>query len=499
MEFIKALSSSLIKNQSNNALFINGKHYTYGDLSLEVSKIRREIANKVDASQKHIGLVTYDDIYTYAAILAIWFEGKAYIPINPSTPVDRNTFVFQTTGIEFVIDKTPESAFLSHFKIINPVQIAESEINVIPNPTKKEDLAYILFTSGTTGKPKGVPINFLNVQAFIDAMDAEGDFTLNSTDRCLQMYEFTFDVSVHAMLTPLIAGACLYTIPKNEIKYLYIFKLIQEQKLTVLNMVPSIVNYLRPYFSEISAPFVRLSTFIGSALHDDVINEWQNSIPNALIYNYYGPTECTVYCGYYKCEKDSENKTKNGIISIGKPQKGVIYIIIDENKKILSSGEKGELCLAGDQLTPGYWKNKIKNEEAFFEAEYNNEVIKFYKTGDLCIQDKEGDVLYLGRIDNQVKLRGYRVELSEVEHHAKLKLEEKVNIVAVAVLNSLSNLELCLAIEGNQFETQKMLLHMRQVLPDYMVPGHIEFIKEFPHNTNGKIDRNAIKKYFKLK
>lgn len=499
MDFIKALSNSLINNQFNNALFINGKHYSYNELSLEVSKIRKEIANKLNSSQKHIGLVTYDDLYTYASIIAIWFEGKAYVPINPNTPIERNIFVFKATEITFVIDSNPESLFIPDFKIINPDKLLKCEINVIPNKIQAEDLAYILFTSGTTGTPKGVPINYTNIQAFINAMDAEDEFTLKPTDRCLQMYEFTFDVSVHAMLTPLIAGACLYTIPKNEIKYLYIFKLIQEQKLTVLNMVPSIVNYLRPYFSEINAPFVRLSTFIGSALHNDVILEWQNSIPNAIIYNYYGPTECTVYCGYYKCKKDSKNKAKNGIISIGKPQKGVTYIIIDENEKILSPNEKGELCLAGKQLTPGYWKNEIKNNETFFKTEYNNDLIRFYKTGDLCIQDQEGDVLYLGRIDNQVKLRGYRVELSEVEYHAKLKAKEKVNIVAIAVLNSLNNLELCLAIEGSQFNTQKIIQYMKLNLPDYMVPGHVKFINEFPHNTNGKVDRNAIKTHFQLK
>ena len=145
--------------------------------------------------------------------------------------------------------------------------------NIPVKNVKTSDLAYILFTSGSTGTPKGVPITFGNIESLVVAIDKDESFSLLSTDKCLQMFELTFDFSVVAYLFPLLSGACLYTIPKNVIKYFYIFKLIKNQKLTVLTMVPSIINYLRPYFGEINDDCVRYCSFGGGALHNEIAKD----------------------------------------------------------------------------------------------------------------------------------------------------------------------------------------------------------------------------------
>ena len=497
MRFIKNIQNSVEYNSNHNVLCINNTYFTYKDFEIEVKKIRYVIANTIEASEKLIGLVTNDDIQTYASIIALWLEGKAYVPVNPETPLDRNYHIFELTKTKYVIDSSKESIY-KDYKVIISGLLQDLHPNLVPKNVSGDDLAYILFTSGTTGVPKGVPITFNNIQALVDAVDAEPEFNLNNTDRCLQMFELTFDFSVVTYLFPLLAGSCMYTIPKGTIKYFYIFKLIKEKKLTVLTMVPSIINYLRPYFPEINEPSVRYCSFGGGALHSDIAKEWSDCLPNCKIFNYYGPTEFTVYSGFYPYQKDTHTKAHNGIIAIGTPQKNTLYLIVNENNEEVPVGETGELCLGGPQITPGYWKNEEKNKQSFFVRSENGKKIRYYKTGDLCIKDEENDFLYVGRADFQVKIRGYRVELSEIEFHAKTKSEKKVNMVALDIYNELGNAELGLAIESDPFDTNEIFEYMKTKMPNYMIPMHVRFIKDFPHSINGKIDRKELKKHFDI-
>ncbi|WP_281986095.1 AMP-binding protein [Aquimarina aggregata] len=497
MKFVKELQRSIEKHSDHNVLCINNVFYTYNDFAVEISKIRAAIVSTVEDEEKLIGLVTNDDLQTYAGILALWLEGKAYVPVNPSTPIERNIQVFESTETKYVLDSSDISIYTDH-TVIATKTLVDTKINLEVKDFSRDQLAYILFTSGTTGKPKGVPITFNNVDALVNAIDAEPEFDLVPSDRCLQMFELTFDFSVVTYLFPLLAGACIYTIPKNTIKYFYIFKLIKEQKLTVLTMVPSIINYLRPYFPEINAPDVRYCSFGGGALHSDIAKEWSDCLPNCKIFNYYGPTEFTVYSGFYPYHKETHQKANNGIIAIGVPQKDTLYLVVDDKNQEVPIGVTGELCLAGPQITPGYWKNEERNAISFFNREENGVKVRYYKTGDLCIKDEDGDFLYAGRADFQVKIRGYRVELAEIEFHAKVKSPKKVNMVALDIPNNLGNAELGLAIEGESFDTEEIFNYMRTKMPDYMIPGHTRFVKEFPHSINGKINRKELKTYFDI-
>ena len=497
MEYLYALSESITDNYQKNSFFIKNSFYSYKDLAICISKIRNIIAINIPSAEKLVGLVTNDDLETYASIIALWFEGKAYVPINPQAPLDRNEQVLKSTESNFVIDSS-ETSLYSNFNIINSKKLSEPHnINLKVDPkTTNDQLAYILFTSGSTGVPKGVPITYNNLNGFVTAINSDPEFQLECSDKCLQMFELTFDMSVVSYLMPLLAGACIYTIPENTIKYFYIYKLIKEQELTVLTLVPSIINYLRPYFPEINAKNVRYCSFAGGALHEDIVSEWSDCIPKSKIFNYYGPSETTIYSGYYPYKKEVNTKSFNGIISIGTPMGDLKYLIVDENNKEVTPGINGELCISGSQVTPGYWKNKERNDKVFFTNKKDQ--LSYYKTGDLCFKDNEGDYLFVGRADFQVKIRGFRVELAEIEFHAKASSPKKVAIVALDIINKLGNAELALAIESDEFDTEEMIDYMKTKMPDYMIPGHIQFIKEFPHNLNGKIDRNKLKSHFNL-
>jgi acyl-CoA synthetase (AMP-forming)/AMP-acid ligase II len=170
-------------------------------------------------------------------------------------------------------------------------------------------------------------------------------------------------------------------------------------------------------------------------------------------------------------------------------------IIIDEENQIVEVGKVGQLCLGGIQLTSGYWKNEEKNKETFFNINYNKKEERFYKTGDLCKADSDGDLLYIGRIDFQTKIQGFRVELSEIEFYAKQFLS-KINVVVLTLLDDLGNNEVAMVIESKPFDIKETIDFMKGKLPNYMIPKKVEFIAIFPLNVNGKTDRKKLETLF---
>ncbi|HET6225206.1 MAG TPA: AMP-binding protein [Bacteroidia bacterium] len=494
MELFLRLQQAINTFSSRNAFCINATFYTYKDLATSISKIRKAIHSGThEETEKIVGLVANDDLETYATIFALWFEGKAYVPISPDAPKDRNLSVIQQALLVTIIDSSEQPLF-PEFNTIASKKLPDCEIDLVPKKVSDQELVYILFTSGTTGQPKGVPIDRGNLTGFMKSFE-KMNFKMDENDKCLQMFEMTFDLSVVSYLFPLLYGACIYTIPKGKIKFNYIFELLDEEKLTFALMVPSILQYLRPYFEEMNFPDLKYSLFCGEALSLEITKEWSVCVPNAKILNYYGPTEDTIYCTYYVYNRTGENKTHNGVLSIGRAMEGTMTIAIDENNNILPAGENGQLCLGGIQLTPGYWNNEEKNKEAFFYIDYKGEHTRFYKTGDLCRFDKEGDILYLGRLDHQVKIQGFRIELAEIEFHVKSFLG-KTNAVAVPILDAVGNTEIGLIIESKPMGTDPLLDHIKTKLPAYMIPKRIQFTDEFPLNTNGKTDRNKLKQLF---
>ncbi len=494
MNLIFDIQKSIEEHYDRNAFCIGQEYHTYKEFAQVISNIRSAIRSKIKGDETAIGLITNDDLQTYASIIALWLEGKAYVPLNPEFPLSRNHMIITQADIRTILDSSEENVFKDEHQTIATKELNTFPVDLAPLEVSNEDLAYIFFTSGTTGTPKGVPITFDNLSAFIEAFWAL-DYPITKEDRCLQMFELTFDLSVMSYLAPILKGACVYTIPKDEIKYSYIFELMEDYELTFSLMVPSILHYLRPYFEEIDCPSLKYSLFCGEALPLDVTQEWSTCVPNATIANVYGPTECTIFCTDYTYAKNAENKTHNGVLTIGRDMKNTATIIVDNDNNEVAIGESGELCLSGAQLTPGYWKNETKNKEAFFYKNYKGKNIRFYRTGDLCNVDADGDILYLGRVDFQAKIQGFRVELSEIEFHAKAALD-KVNAVAVAFTNAIHNTEIGLVIESDTIATKDLLEYLKTKLPAYMVPTQIKYIQSFPLNTNGKTDRKKLKEMF---
>jgi D-alanine--poly(phosphoribitol) ligase subunit 1 len=465
------------------AFCINKQFYSYRHF---VERIEAIIPIVSASKSQCIGLLTHDHIDTYAAIWSCWLSGKSYVTLNPSSPEDFNQRITNQLSLDLIIDSqqtellpSPQTTLLSDsFK---------------PSQFDDRHFIYTLFTSGSTGIPKGVPITGGNLAAYIDAFWAL-DFQITEQDRGLQMYELTFDLSIMSYVVPLLRGACVYTVPKDSIKYAAIFELLTEEELTIAFMVPSTLNFLRPYFDEIDCPKLRYSLFCGEALQEDIIREWSRCVPNARIDNAYGPTENTIFCTCYSYRRDTENIVHQGILSIGPAMKGNDCIVFNDSDEIAMIGEIGELCLAGPQLTHGYWNNEELNRTFFFNytVSKTGECKRFYRTGDLCIQLADGNITYVGRKDTQVKLQGFRIELTEIEFQAKKGFPEIRNVVGVVVKSSDGNGRLQLVIEGVPFDLSTVHKVLKETLPWYMQPRTISFMALFPLNKHGKIDRKAI-------
>ncbi len=477
-----------------NVFCIKEKFYTYSQFGRSISMVRTALRHCLFQNRK-VGLVINDDLESYASIIALWLEGCCYVPLHPSWPMERCRDICEQVGLDLILDSSEQTRYFG-FKVINTSDLKYEQDCLTPNKdVSDEELAYILFTSGSTGKPKGVMMMRKNVAAFMDSFWQTG-IVITEEDRCLQCFDLSFDVSVQGYLVPLIKGACCYTVPHGQIKYIYASGLIEDHQLTFGAMAPSMLRYMKPYFDEIDATSLKACILTAEACPLNLMEDWYNCATNTEIYDFYGPTECTVYCTYYKLTKSGKNKTLNGIISIGKPLANCIGLILDKKGNELPAGEKGELCIAGDQVTKGYWKNEEKNASSFFYKEVNGVNMRFYHTGDLCYKDEDGDIMYSGRLDHQAKIQGFRVEMGEIEYHAREFLGN-TNVVCMAFENKDALTEIAMFVETEEFNPDEMLAYMRTKMPGYMIPTRLFYIPTFPLNANDKIDKVKLKAMIK--
>lgn len=489
-QVLQNIIDSVIYKSYRNAFCIDEKYYTYEQFGHCVSKIRSAL---LDCHYKNarVGLVINDDLESYASVIALWLEGNCYVPLHPGWPLERCLDICEQVELDLILDSSDQSRYES-VQVINTSALVYEQDYLSPREgVSEDDLAYILFTSGSTGKPKGVMIMRKNVASFMDSFWRTG-IIITEEDRCLQCFDLTFDVSVQGYLVPLTKGACCYTVPYDQIKYIYTSGLIEDHKLTFGAMAPSMLRYLQPYFEEIDASSLKTCILTAEACPINLMEAWYNCATNTEIYDFYGPTECTIYCTYYKLTKGGMNKSLNGIISIGKPFAGSIGLILDEQGNELPPGEKGELCIAGDQVTKGYWKNEEKNDISFFFKEVDGRQMRFYHTGDLCYKDEDGDIMYSGRLDHQAKIQGFRVEMGEIEYHAREFLGGK-NVVCISFNNKESLTEIAMFMESEEFNPDEMIAYLRSKMPSYMIPTRLFYLPVFPLNANEKVDKVVLK------
>jgi amino acid adenylation domain-containing protein len=352
------------------------------------------------------------------------------------------------------------------------------------------DIAYVIYTSGSTGKPKGVMNTHAGVCNRIQWMQDE--YKLSAGDNILQKTPYTFDVSVWEFFWPIMAGASIVVAtPEGHKDSHYLAQIIHDKKITVLHFVPSMLRlFLDEQNLAQSSNTLRHVICSGEALLPDLRDRYFSKL-DARLHNLYGPTEAAIDVTYWECTKDSGETA----VPIGHPVANTNIYILDKNLKPVADGEEGEIHIGGIQLAAGYLNQPELTAKKFipnpFDASHES---RLYKTGDLGCKRKDGAFEFIGRMDFQVKLRGIRTELSEIEIHIEKSPAVKQAILAVRE-TKLGDQKLIayLTLHSNaEFSTSRIRAHIEKTLPEHMVPSVFMVLDSFPLTPSGKVDRKAL-------
>jgi amino acid adenylation domain-containing protein len=508
--------NSLKRVPDRPALEVGGEVLTYRQLAARASQLHKALGGPQGEPTKLTALFSTRSASTYAGILAILFRGHGYVPLSPKFPTDRLAFMLENAdcsamivdsgcerGLDALLDTSGSSLKVvmadradvaeiaarhpRHHIVAGRKAVAADHDLTRPPDVGANDLCYLLFTSGSTGRPKGVMNTHTNVAHFLNAMLARFEFT--EKDRFSQMFELSFDPSVFDIFVAWALGASLVCPQPAEIMLPADF--IRRSALTVWSSVPSIAVVLNRigHLEKNSFPSLRYSFFCGEALLTAPANAWLKAASGSVLENLYGPTECTVYCTGYRLDGTED---PFGSVPMGRTFPGLRARVVDPDFADVAEGGEGELLISGPQVALGYWKDAEKTAKAFVLDDRTGE--RFYRTGDLVrlSERADGPMTYLGRIDNQIKLHGQRVELGEVE----AVLREASNASQVVVVGWPVTLQgiggLAAFFEADHDVSDKALEAARRKLPPYMVPRIAETLSAFPLNASGKVDRKAL-------
>lgn len=509
---VKKILENIKEYPDHHALWIDDCCYTYQELfdcAASLANLFLGISNK----NSHCAIFSDRNIFAYQSILALLFSGKAYVPLNPNFPMERNLRVMNEASYEMICVDVKEDLAVNFLEKLSPMIVCvfrkELYSHLVKTVTKHKyihwkasdyekiemnaisvsqtDFAYLMFTSGSTGQPKGIAIKHSNLSQYVNSICELYKPSVN--DRFSQLCELTFDLSVHEIFICWAAGAALYVVPDSYI--LGISKFIKKHAITHWTSVPSnitLLNQLKQLDSN-SFPSLKVSFFCGEALLHTQAKQWKIVAPNSDIANLYGPTEATVTFTYFNWHP---NLDRVGV-PIGLPLPNQQCSLIDLHGQLVKEGEIGELCLAGNQVIESYWNNPLKSEKSFKKFPWDEADNLWYLTGDLARWDKDHGYIYHGRIDDQWQIRGYRVEKQEIENELK-KLVMNDGIAIVPLDNQEGHIEGIAAFINEEINPDILLKLARESLPNPMVPKKIISLLSLPQNASGKIDYSLLKK-----
>ncbi|MFE2375751.1 AMP-binding protein [Streptomyces sp. NPDC059398] len=475
---------------------------TYAELSLLAGHLAAALVRSGGGRPpRRVGLLAARTVVAYAGYLAVQRVGAAAVPLGPGFPAERNAMIARQASLDVVLsDGTSPHAGQLGAPVVG---MTDSELlgrlgSQAPEPSaagagSPDDLAYIMFTSGSTGVPKGVPVQQRNICAYL--AHAVPRLAAGPGDRCSQTFELTFDPSVFDMYTAWGSGAALVVPARADL--LSPVRFVNRHALTHWNSVPSVISLAERLraLEPGSMPTLRASMFCGEPLTLPQARAWQRAAPGSSLENAYGPTELTVTCTGYRLPADPEHwpAPANGTVPIGTLHPGMEHRLF-----------QSELCVRGPQRFPGYLdpENNTGRFLAPDGAPYDPATAltgaHWYRTGDrvalLPPDEPAGSrdlpLVHIGRTDQQVQVHGYRVELGEVE--AALRSRPGVGDVAAVALATRAGTEIAAAYTGAAGSENDLRLALRDRLPGYMVPAVLTRLDALPLNGNGKIDRTAL-------
>jgi amino acid adenylation domain-containing protein len=450
-----------------------------------------------DEPPKAIGVLAGKGLESYVGILTALYCGVPAVPLQPDFPIGRTRHMIKAANVSALVTDERGHRLLpdlaADVPVLRPGAAGSGNPGTVPvhprfgldEPRRAhpQDVAYILFTSGSTGAPKGVLITHANLDSYFGELQARYDF--GPDDVFSQVFDPAFDCAIFDLFAAWGAGGTLVSVPGTAYRAMTDF--VTAEGITVWYSTPATISVVarRGGLAPGSMPTLRLSTFAGDALKAADAAAWQRAAPRAILDNLYGPAETTITCTVYRWSAESSaGEGVNGIVPIGRLHSGHDYLLLDADGD--ESAVEGELCVSGPQVTPGYL-DAADNQERFFTRRSR----RWYRTGDRMRLADNGDLLFLGRVDNQVQVQGWRTELAEIDHCVRRCAGVQDAATVAATIDG--KLQLVVFYTGTPATAAEFTRQLLRMLPQQILPRYYQQLDELPLSVNRKIDRQAMR------
>lgn len=482
------LENSSLKFPEKVAFIEGQKSITYKDFNLKSKALASRIL-EFPMKKEPVLIILAKGINALIAMFGVARSGNFYSIIDEKMPRERVEKIIAKLEPKLIItskelrkDYGILELLADDFDSFSINQTVLDAVNIIDT-----DLLYVLFTSGSTGEPKGVAITHKSVVDY--TFWVKKTFGFNENSRLLNQAPFYFDNSVLDIYGSLASGATLHIIPNSLFAFPNkVCEYIINNEINTIFWVPSVLIYFAnlEILDDYDLSSLKKILFCGEVMPNRQLNIWRKALPNALYANLYGPTEITDVCSYFIVDRDFGD---DEILPIGKACENTELLVFDENMRLITAAhEKGELYVRGTGLSVGYYNDVEKTSAAFIQNPLQNAYEeKIYKTGDIVAYNERGELLCYGRCDSQIKLNGHRIELGEIE--TALNAHESIKRSACVFKNN----EIIAFYESDK-EINNLKEFLAQKIQHYMLPKRYKYIEKFELNANGKIDRKVLQK-----
>lgn len=519
-----AISERAAARPEARALVSQDGNLTYGELETASNRLARMLRELDCRRGDRVAVLSPKSPAAIAGLIGVLKADAAYVPLDPAGPAQRLARMLEKCGCHSILASGKTAALLAETLACArlerrplvgwldasapPAQLAPgfttADLTSLPatppaSANRDTDLAHILFTSGSTGVPKGVMITHYSVLRFLEW--ATACFGLSAADRVSQHPPLHFDLSTFDIFGTLGAGAELHLVPPtlNLLPH-KLAQFIRRSRLTQWFSVPSVLNLMAKFdvVQQGDFPDLRRVLWCGEVLPTPTLIHWMRLVPHARFTNLYGPTEATIASSHYtlpRCPAHGQEP-----VPIGSACAGEELLLLDAAMQPVQAGEIGDLYIRGVGLSPGYWRDPEKTNSVFlpYRTDAGTED-RIYRTGDLARRGEDGLYYFAGRRDHQIKSRGYRIELGEIETALSALPELRESAVVAVQSEGFEGWMICCAyvpLRGRSLDPQHLRSRLARVLPNYMLPGHWMRCEALPRNANGKTDRPVLRRRF---
>jgi amino acid adenylation domain-containing protein len=486
------------ENPQAVALVCQGEYLTYGELEQKANQLARYLQGLGVRAETLVGVCLDRSLEMIVSLFGILKAGGAYLPLDPNYPIARLTYLLEDAGVEILLtqgkllDRLPKTSAKVICLDLDWQNIATSNNNLVSN-VQSHNLAYAIYTSGSTGNPKGVEIEHRSVVNTL--CDIEQRFKINSQDRILAISSLSFDLSVYDIFGVLgSGGTVIIPQPENCPNPEHWLELIVQSKVTIWNSAPALMELLIDYIMTHKGKLpqsLRLVLLSGDRINPNLVLQLQTLNPQLQIISLGGATEGSIWSIYYPILNLTDSAKT---IPYGRPLNNQTFYILDQELQLLPIGATGELYIGGVGVARGYLHREQLTATKFIRDPFSNSATaRLYKTGDLGRYLEDGNIEFLGRIDNQVKIRGVRVELGEIETTLLQYPEIKETLVAIASNDSEQiNIVAYCVLKSKSINSRQLRDFLKTKLPEYAIPAAFVFVDALPLTPNGKVNRQAL-------